>query len=61
MVVGDSKEEVIIFHDRQTDKQNLPIKYRSSFHYHRNVIDYSITGPVNFVRPDWTVTAGSYI
>ena len=28
MVVGDSKEEVIIFRDRQTDKQNLPIIYR---------------------------------
>ena len=28
VVTGDSKEEVIIFRDRQTDRQNLPIIYR---------------------------------
>ena len=25
MVTGDSKEEVMIFHDTNTNKQNLPI------------------------------------
>ena len=28
VVTGDSKKEVIIFRDRQTNRQNLPIIYR---------------------------------